>query len=111
MTKSTTVWAALLVGASAVALVQEGVSGQRSAQSVTTTTLYLKQCATCHGTQGKGKPGVRPLNGSLAHGNSVEDISTVIRDGVKDTTMQGFRGTLNEAQIKALAEFVHEMSK
>lgn len=98
------------VGAFGLALAQES-GGQRGAQRVTSATLYLKQCASCHGPKGEGQPGVRPLNGSLAHGDRVEDIELVIRDGIKGTTMQGYKGTLTDAQIKMLAEFVHDMSR
>lgn len=99
----------LLVGVSLV-FAQDG-GGQRGARNVATATLYLKQCATCHGPKGEGRPGVRPLNGSLSYGDRVEDIEQVIRDGIKDTTMAAYKGTLSDAQIKALAEFVHDMSR
>jgi mono/diheme cytochrome c family protein len=110
MSKTTMIAAAMLMAAGGLVLAG-GDSGQRQARSVTTATLYLSQCASCHGPKGEGTPGVRPLNGELAHGNRVEDIETVIRDGIKDTTMQGYKDTLTAAQIKALAEFVHEMSR
>jgi mono/diheme cytochrome c family protein len=110
MTKTTTTVAAVLVAAGGFAMAHEG-GGQRQAQRVSTATLYLSQCASCHGPKGEGQPGVRPLNGSLAHGDRVEDIEKVIRDGIKDTTMQAYKGTLTDAQIKALAEFVDDMSQ
>lgn len=100
----------LTAGAGAWSAAPES-AGQRGAQNVTTITLYLKQCASCHGQQGEGKPGVRPLNGPLSFGDRLEDIEKVIREGVKGTTMQAYRGTLNDAQIRTLAEFVRDMSR
>ena len=110
--QATTIVAVAILGLGAGSLVLAGEgAGQRGAHSVTTAALYLKQCAACHGPKGEGTPGVRPLNGPLAHGDRVEDIEKVIRDGIKDTTMASYRGTLTDAQIRAMAEFVRDMSR
>ncbi len=109
--RTTTIVLVTLLGVGASGLAASTGAGQRGAHSVTTAALYLKQCASCHGPKGEGTPGVRPLNGPLAHGDRVEDIEKVIRDGIKGTTMAGYRGTLTDAQVRAVAEFVHDMSR
>lgn len=106
----TVAMASFLLAAVSLVFAQES-GGQRGARNVATATLYLKQCASCHGPKGEGRPGVRPLNGSLSYGDRVEDIEKVIRDGITGTTMAAYKGTLSDAQIKALAEFVHDMSR
>lgn len=110
MTKAPIISAALAMLALAAPGLLAAGAGQRKAQSVTTAMLYLKQCASCHGEKGEGQPGVRPLDGPLAHGDRVEDIETVIRDGIKDTTMAAYKGTLTDAQIKSLAEYVRALA-
>ena len=102
--------ATMLLAGVSLAFGQAGGS-QRGARNVSTAALYLKECAGCHGPKGEGQNGVRPLKGPLAHGDRVEDIEKVIRDGIEDTMMTSYKGSLSAAQIKALAEFVHALPR
>lgn len=72
-------------------------------------TLFKQKCAVCHGPDGKGttKMGqvmkVKDLTGIQS---SEADIQKVITDGKSGTKMQGYKGKLSDAEIKALAGYV-----
>lgn len=104
--KKLLIFAALVVAGSTLASAQDAPGARR----VDTVALYLKYCANCHGPRGEGKGDVRPLTGTLTHGSAVSDIETVLRDGVKDTTMTPFKGKMTAAQLKSLAEFIRDMA-
>lgn len=94
-------------------LVAAGVAGvaAQGVRRVDAAVLYLKHCASCHGEKGEGTPGVRPLTGDLAHGDRLEDVERVVRDGIEGSTMTPFRGKLTDAQIRAVAQYVLDLSK
>jgi mono/diheme cytochrome c family protein len=80
--------------------------------------LYDSQCASCHGTAGKGdgkagamlKPTPSDLtDGDWKHGQTDSDIFTVIRDGAKQTGMRAYGSRIPTNDIWNLVNFVRTL--
>lgn len=82
-------------------------------------TVYLeKGCVTCHGPDGKGDGPVggalkpKPRNFSDAtwkKGTDLASVITTISTGLPGTGMAPYKGTLTDAEIKAVAEYVRKL--
>jgi aldose sugar dehydrogenase len=70
-------------------------------------TVYRESCAACHGRNLQGGLAPSLLAETLTHGSTYEDLARVIRDGVPDA-MEGFKGELSEAEIRALVVLIRE---
>ena len=68
--------------------------------------LYKQHCATCHGADRLGAMGPALLPENLGRLKKTEAVN-VIRDGRAATQMPGFKGTLSEDDVAALAEHVY----
>ena len=82
--------------------------------------LYDSQCASCHGTAGKGdgkagallKPTPSDLtDGDWKHGQADGDIFTIIRDGAKQTGMRAYGSRLPTNDIWNLVNYVRTLVK
>jgi mono/diheme cytochrome c family protein len=80
--------------------------------------LYDSQCASCHGTAGKGdgKAGalLKPTPSDLTdsdwkHGQTDNDIFTVIRDGAKQTGMRAYGSRIPTNDIWNLVNYVRTL--
>ena len=81
---------------------------------------YLERCIGCHGLKGKGdgataKSLAGPPVGDLTDdkwkfGGHPDQIYKLIADGVPTSAMPGFRGTFNDAQLRALTAYVLHLS-
>ncbi len=70
---------------------------------------FNKDCAGCHGEDLRGLTLGPPLVGvELRHGDSVEAIAAVIRDGIPDTEMPAWGETLSDNKIWNMALYVAE---
>lgn len=84
-------------------------------------SLYLRNCATCHGDQGNGKgPSAASLpnqprdftRGKFKFKSTVSgppllaDLIRTIENGLKGTPMQGWKFLLSEAEIEAVARTI-----
>ena len=82
--------------------------------------IYLDRCASCHGPRGKGdgptaKGLAGPPVGDLSddrwkHGDAPEQVSGVIRQGVKDTQMPGWGAYVSAENIKAVSAYVYHLA-
>ena len=79
--------------------------------------LYTDQCESCHGAEGKGDgpaarfldPPARDLTaGAWEHAadGTVGAVAAVIKNGIDDTGMTPFEGTLTDEEISAVANYV-----
>jgi len=76
-------------------------SSERFAQGLEVYTRT--QCANCHGGDGTGAPtGPNLRDRWWIHGNSMEAIAAVIRDGANDNKMPGHAGKLSNQDIANL---------
>ena len=89
------------------------LSGQNAdaAMAAAGEEVYMFNCASCHGDSGEGDTfvGAPPLNSAIwLYGGTFEDIRhTVVhsRFGI----MPGFAGRLRDAEIRAVAAYVHQL--
>ncbi len=76
---------------------------------------YKAKCQSCHGaggipTEGMAKAmGLKPLGGPTVQAMSDSEITKVIDDG--KGKMKGFKGTLSDAQIKDLVNYIRTLKK
>ena len=89
-----------------------GVSGQ---------AVFAANCATCHGDGGLGDgpaaTGLEPPPADLTDGawttgdGSLQAITNTIEHGSPGTAMIGWKGTLTDAEIAAVAAWVQELGR
>ena len=80
--------------------------------------LYAKNCASCHGESGKGdgKMGaqLKPLPTNLTdtewkHGSTDGEIFTVVREGIRTTTMKSFKSKMTEHELWDVVNYVRSL--
>jgi glucose/arabinose dehydrogenase len=70
---------------------------------------YQEHCSVCHGVNLEGAAQGTPLVGmELRHGDSTDEISKSIADGVADTAMPAWSATLDAGRIQRLAIYISE---
>ncbi|NUO01952.1 MAG: c-type cytochrome [Saprospiraceae bacterium] len=71
--------------------------------------LYKTYCVTCHGLNGdmQGNGAIDLTKSAL----SLDERIKVISEGRTGTVMVGFKTLLDEAKVKALAEYVEKLRK
>lgn len=79
--------------------------------------LYVRNCESCHGTEGDGqgplslamnRPARSFADGGFAFGNTREAMFRVVSAGMPGSQMPGFLGTLSEAQRWKIVDYVRE---
>jgi mono/diheme cytochrome c family protein len=101
-----------------VALLFAGAVSVRAADA---KENWDKNCAKCHGPDGKGqstmgkKLGIKDYTDAKAQDALKDDAMTkAIKEGVKDgekTKMKGFGDVLSDDEIKALVKYVRDFKK
>jgi mono/diheme cytochrome c family protein len=102
----------------ALALMAAGAVSVRAADA---KEGYAKDCAKCHGEDGKGKTkmgeklGVKDLSDAKVQDAKTDaDITKIIKEGVKEddkTKMKGFGETMSDDDIKAMVAYVRTLKK
>jgi mono/diheme cytochrome c family protein len=69
-------------------------------------SIFLTNCATCHGKQGEGGIGPNMTDDYYLHGGRMTDIVKTITNGVPAKGMIAWRGILNEKQIKEVGSYL-----
>ena len=87
-----------------VAVVWLGFTAPAAEISQTYNTL----CSGCHGANLEGGQTDSMLDDVWKHGGDDESLARAIRDGFELQGMPGWKGELNEAQIRALVVFIRE---
>ena len=70
--------------------------------------IFAQHCGACHGTGGTGATGPA-LNSPLRHGNTLAEVTAVIKKGIPGTLMPP--SGLPDAQDKQLAQYVLGLQK
>lgn len=70
--------------------------------------LYKTNCASCHGDKMQGGLGESLVDNKWIHGDSDEQITSVIKNGVADTDMIGWKNTLSAEDIRSLVIYIRE---
>jgi glucose/arabinose dehydrogenase len=71
-----------------------------------TATLFASTCAPCHGTDLAGGRAPSLFSERLLASNDDDALVAKIRDGVPNTAMAPFKGTLDEQQIWQLVAYI-----
>ena len=97
------------------------VAGAVSVRAADTKENWEKNCAKCHGPDGKGKTKMGEklevkdyTNAKVQEDMKDEKMIKAIKDGVKDgekTKMKAYGETLNDDEIKALVKFIRDFKK
>jgi len=97
------------------------VAGAVSVRAADTKENWEKNCAKCHGPDGKGKTkmgeksGVKDYTDAKIQEALKDDaITKAIKDGVKDgdtTKMKAFGEVLSDDEIKALVKYIRDFKK
>jgi mono/diheme cytochrome c family protein len=106
------IYAAFQAGSSGTAGTAEGVPAEMiepltDASSLSAgESIFITNCATCHGKLGEGGIGPNMTDDYFIHGPSMNDKIKVINTGVPAKGMISWRGILNEDQIKQVASYI-----
>ncbi len=68
--------------------------------------IYAERCARCHGADGGGGIGPQLGDGAVAERLDVDEMVAVVTQG--RNTMPAFGGTLDDEEIREVAEYVRE---
>ncbi len=72
--------------------------------------LFAMRCASCHGADGRGKPGVMDLSaGVFNYGDDVAAIGMTISDG-RQSAMPAFGRELGEMPLSWMAEYLDSLA-
>lgn len=92
-----------------------------SASAADAKAIYEKDCAKCHGPDGKGdtkmgkKAGAKDYTDAKVQAEMKDDqMAKAIKEGVKDgdtTKMKGFGDSLSDDEIKSLVAYVRTLKK
>ena len=80
--------------------------GQGGGRGNAAATLFNTTCAPCHGTDLAGGRAPTLFSERLLTSNDDETLAAKIRDGVPNTAMQPFKGTLDDQQIWQLVAYI-----
>ena len=98
------------------------VAGLVSSYAADTKEVYEKECAKCHGADGKGKTkmgekvGVKDYTDAKVQGEMKdEEMAKAIKEGIKEkgtdkTKMKAF-SDLSDADIKGLVKYIRSFKK
>ncbi|MDG2424067.1 MAG: c-type cytochrome [Phycisphaerales bacterium] len=88
----------------------------QNVRPVSGRTLFLANCASCHGSDGSGqgemvldRPARSFKDGGFSFGNTISSIERVISSGIPGTPMPGFKATLDPRQRLAVAKYVQSL--
>jgi mono/diheme cytochrome c family protein len=89
---------------------QEDIEPLTDAASLTAgESIFVANCATCHGKQGEGGIGPNMTDEYFMHGHTVGNTIAVIKNGVPAKGMISWRGILNEDQILQVASYIQTL--
>lgn len=101
--KQIKVLAAALAGLGAVAAVAQ--------ERPDPAALYQQLCATCHGVNLEGGNAQSMLDGVWQFGPGTGDLVRIIEHGMTDLGMPAYESVLEDAEIKALAQYILDAEK
>jgi mono/diheme cytochrome c family protein len=99
----------------------DDTSGEEGGGTASGQAVYAANCATCHGETGRGDGpaavGLEPPPADLSDGTwvtgdgSLPALVNVVENGSPGTAMIGWKGTLSDAEIQAVSQFVQSLSQ
>ncbi len=75
--------------------------------------VFDQQCSVCHGRTGKGDTMIASnyewsdlTDGKWGYGETKEEITRTVVDGIPQTPMRGFKGALSDAEIAFAVDYI-----
>jgi len=81
---------------------------QDSSSAADGNELYVKYCATCHGTDLRGGMSKSLLDGVWQFGDGRGYVTRNIRDGIPSLGMPSFEKTLTQDEIESIVDYLYE---
>jgi cytochrome c oxidase cbb3-type subunit III len=72
-------------------------------------TVYIQNCAACHGKDGEGTVGPNLTDDYWLHGGSVSDVFKSIKYGWPEKGMRSWKEDLSPAQLSQLTSFIKSL--
>jgi mono/diheme cytochrome c family protein len=72
-------------------------------------SIFITNCATCHGKLGEGGIGPNMTDNYFLHGATMNDMIKVINNGVAAKGMISWRGILKPQQIHEVASYIYQL--
>ncbi len=72
-------------------------------------TIYMDNCAACHGRLGEGGVGPNLTDDYWLHGGSINNIFKTIKYGVPEKGMKAWQAELSPSQIRQVASFIKSL--
>ena len=81
-------------------------------------TIYLANCANCHGETGRGDgplsktlagPAPRDFTDEWKYGEKAEEALDLVAKGAPDSAMPGWRSALSPGDLKAVVAYVYHL--
>ena len=101
----------LLIGAG---LLVSSLAFQAAVPGVNGAAIFTKNCAMCHGADGKGSSALGTPNFTDPKWQSStkeKEMREVIKNGKKGTAMPAFAGQLKDEEISAVVAYIRSLKK
>lgn len=72
-------------------------------------SIFMQNCATCHGAKGEGLAGPNLTDKFWIHGGDIKSVYTTIKNGVIQKGMVKWEGILKPTEIHEVASFVWKL--
>ncbi|MFN4233528.1 MAG: cbb3-type cytochrome c oxidase N-terminal domain-containing protein [Bacteroidia bacterium] len=72
-------------------------------------SIYMDNCAACHGRLGEGGVGPNLTDDYWLHGGSIKDVFKTIKYGVPAKGMKSWQAELSPSQIRQVASFIKSL--
>lgn len=70
---------------------------------------YATYCASCHGQDGAGLVGPNLTDAEILHGSAIEDIRSVVKNGVLGKSMPAWGDILSATELENVSAYVHSI--
>jgi cbb3-type cytochrome c oxidase subunit III len=98
----------------AVGLLVSSLAFQAALPAADGGVIFKKNCAICHGAEGKGIPTFKTPNFTDPKWQSStkdKEMKEVIKNGKKGTAMVGFGSQLKDEEISAVIAYIRSLKK
>ena len=72
-------------------------------------SIYIANCATCHGDAGQGKVGPNLTDEYWLHGGSLKDVFVSIKYGWPEKGMKAWQADLGAKQMHEVSSYIHSL--
>ncbi len=88
-----------------------GLAGLQADSLADVRTFYVDYCATCHGDKWEGGLAASLADGQWQYGEGDADMARVIREGIDDEGMPGWKDIMSDDQILRMVQLIRAMER